>query len=57
MQTLNNPFEVDKKVLKKNMADDSCKAKMKTKWTGPYTNVEFSVMEWYNPKDKHNHIW
>ena len=30
MWSFNNPFEVGDKVLEKNMADDSCKAKMKT---------------------------
>ena len=40
MQTFNNPSEVGEKVFNKNMADDSHKAKMKAKGTGPYKIVE-----------------
>ena len=50
MQTSNNPFEVGKKVLKKNMVNDSCKVKMKTKWTGPYMIVEVPVMRDINSR-------
>ena len=39
MQTFNKPYEVGEEVLKKIMADESCKAIMKTKWIGPYAQV------------------
>ena len=44
MQTFNNPFEKDEKVLKKNMPDNSYREKMKTKWAGSYTIAEVSAM-------------
>ena len=56
MWPFNNLFEVGEKVLKENMVDDSHEAKKKTKWTGPYTIVEFSVMGGYELKDKHGYI-
>ena len=44
IQTFNNPPEVDEKVVKKNMADDSHKVKMKTRWTGSFPIVEVSAI-------------
>ena len=56
MCTFNNPFSVGDKVLKNNMADKSHKAKMKMKWTGPYTIVQVTAVGGYKLKDKHGCI-
>ena len=45
MWAFNNPFEVDEKVLKKNVADDACETKIKTKWTGLDTIADVFVIE------------
>ena len=39
-----HPFSVSDKVLKKNRVDESCKANMRTKWTGPYATVDVSAV-------------
>ena len=44
MWIINNPFEVGEEISKKNMANDSYKVKMKTKWTEPYIIVEVSAV-------------
>ena len=42
--------------MKKNIANNLHKAKMKTKCRGPYTIVEASAMRGYKLKDKRGHI-
>ena len=44
MGIFNNLFSVGDKVLKKNMANELCKAKMKMKWKTPCTIVEVTVV-------------
>ena len=38
-------LSVGDKVPKKNMANESCRAKMKTKWTGSYITVEVTPLD------------
>ena len=49
------PFKVGEKVLKRNMRDDSCKAKMQNKYTGPYQITSISSNGQYYLKDKYSH--
>ena len=44
------------KVLKKCMVNESCKAEMKSKRTGPYTIVGITAVGASKLRDKHGHI-
>ena len=61
MTNFNSPFSVGDKVLKKSMAKESHGAKMKTKWTGPYTVVEVTAVGDINSRTDmdifYNHIF
>ena len=49
------PFKVGEKVLKKNMPDAGCKAKMHHKYMGPYQITNISSCGLYFLKDKYSH--
>ena len=49
------PFKVGEKVLKRNMRDAGCKAKMHNKYTGPYQITNIASSGLYFLKDKYSH--
>ena len=49
------PFKVGDKVLKRNMKDAACKAKMRNRYTGPYVIIDVSLSGLYFLRDKYSH--